>query len=152
MELFLTVGLSLHFCTCRFSCLAQGGVSPSSLLFLSCGPRRLLRGGGSGSSLRMRALQALCEVETFDCLRDSWVTGASLNIPRRNTCGTYMSGRHYAIGGFDGMGILASVECYDPRLKNWMEVAPLNTPRSSPMCCVQGKLQTHVHIHIYIYT
>ncbi|PHJ15581.1 kelch k13 propeller, partial [Cystoisospora suis] len=82
--------------------------------------------------------KALCEMEMFDCLRDTWMKGGALNIPRRNTCGTYMAGRHFAIGGFDGSDILASVESYDPRLKNWMELSSLNTPRSSPMCCVQG--------------
>ncbi|PFH37847.1 kelch repeat and K+ channel tetramerization domain containing protein [Besnoitia besnoiti] len=81
--------------------------------------------------------KALCETEIFDCLRDCWVTGAPLNVPRRNTGGVFMTGRHFAVGGFDGSDILASVECYDPRMRNWMEVAPLHTPRSSAMCCVQ---------------
>ncbi|CBZ52760.1 putative kelch motif domain-containing protein [Neospora caninum Liverpool] len=87
--------------------------------------------------------KALCETEVFDCLRDVWTTAAPLNIPRRNTCGTFMNNRHFAIGGFDGSDILSSVECYDPRMKNWMEVAALSTPRSSAMCCVQ---EDHLYV------
>nr|PIM05435.1 kelch repeat and K+ channel tetramerization domain-containing protein [Toxoplasma gondii COUG] len=87
--------------------------------------------------------KALCETEVFDALRDVWMTGAALNVPRRNTCGTFMGARHFAIGGFDGSDILSSVECYDPRMKNWMQVAPLTTPRSSAMCCVRDD-------HLYV--
>eukprot|EP00921_Rhytidocystis_pertsovi_P010744 GHVQ01017303.1.p1 GENE.GHVQ01017303.1~~GHVQ01017303.1.p1 ORF type:complete len:553 (+),score=99.76 GHVQ01017303.1:188-1846(+) len=79
--------------------------------------------------------KALCDMEVYDILRDCWSNGSSLNIPRRNLAGTACGQRLFAIGGFDGTNILSSVECYDPRMKNWMEVAGLSTPRSSAMCC-----------------
>ncbi|CEM14152.1 unnamed protein product [Vitrella brassicaformis CCMP3155] len=82
--------------------------------------------------------KALCETEVYDCLRDNWMLGPSLNVPRRNTCGAALGERLFAIGGFDGANILSSVESYDPRMKNWMEITPLTTPRSSALCSVQG--------------
>lgn len=36
----------------------------------------------------------------------------------------------YAVGGFDGVRRLSSVERYDPETDTWSEVAPLNRPRS----------------------
>jgi len=80
-------------------------------------------------------------LEVYDCLRDTWMTGAALNTPRRNCSAVQMDGRIFAIGGFDGAQILSSVEAYDPRMKSWMSVAEMNTPRSSAMVSVQdGKL------------
>lgn len=42
------------------------------------------------------------------------------------------------MGGFDGIEILKSVEAYDMRMKNWVKVASLNTPRSSAMLASQS--------------
>jgi len=85
--------------------------------------------------------KALCEMEIYDCLRDTWIVGASLSQPRRNCAGIAFDNRIFAIGGFDGTNIIASVEAYDARMKNWMAVAPLNTVRSSVMACAEsGKL------------
>ena len=36
----------------------------------------------------------------------------------------------YAVGGFDGVNRLASVECYHPEKDVWQYVAPMNTTRS----------------------
>ncbi|KAF8822826.1 kelch repeat and K+ channel tetramerization domain containing protein [Cardiosporidium cionae] len=83
--------------------------------------------------------KALCEMEVYDCLRDCWVTGPSLNIPRRNNCGSVLGERLFSIGGFDGLNMLASVETYDYRMKNWMEIPPMTTARSAAMCCVQDE-------------
>lgn len=82
--------------------------------------------------------KALCEVEIYDCLRDSWEAGASMRYPRRNCASCELDGRVYAIGGFDGTRIINSVEAYDNRLKSWMQMEPLPTPRSSAMACSQG--------------
>ena len=36
----------------------------------------------------------------------------------------------YAVGGFDGVNRLNSVECYHPENDEWRMVAPMNTTRS----------------------
>ena len=36
----------------------------------------------------------------------------------------------FAVGGFDGVNRLSSVECYDPERDEWRTVAPMNTMRS----------------------
>merc|ERR1719183_1858678 len=63
--------------------------------------------------------KALCEMEIYDCLRDTWIVGASLSQPRRNCAGIAFDNRIFAIGGFDGTNIIASVEAYDARMKKW---------------------------------
>ena len=39
-------------------------------------------------------------------------------------------GKLYALGGYDGNSYLNSVECYNPKSKEWTEVAPLRFSRS----------------------
>merc|ERR1719253_79757 len=85
--------------------------------------------------------KALCEMEVYDCLRDTWMLSSSLHLPRRNCTGCELDNRIFAIGGFDGTNIISAVEAYDARMKNWMIVAPLTTPRSSAMAsCEDGKI------------
>ena len=36
----------------------------------------------------------------------------------------------YAVGGFDGVNRLRSVECFDPETNEWRFVAPMNVTRS----------------------
>mmetsp|Transcript_54508 Transcript_54508/g.100853 ORF Transcript_54508/g.100853 Transcript_54508/m.100853 type:complete len:577 (-) Transcript_54508:72-1802(-) len=79
--------------------------------------------------------KALCELEVYDCLRDTWEQGASLTVPRRNCASCDCDDRIYAIGGFDGTKIISSVEVYDARMRGWMLLEPLPTPRSSAMAC-----------------
>ncbi len=74
-------------------------------------------------------------------MRDVWVEGPPLTIPRRNCAAATLNGKIYALGGFDGSSLLNYVEAYDPRMKSWMEVSPMLTPRSSASCTVHdGKL------------
>jgi actin-related protein len=94
--------------------------------------------GGASASSRLYVFggqnleyKALCETEIYDCLRDEWLLGPELNVARRNCAGASLEGRIYAVGGFDGTGLLNSVEAYDPRMKNWAELAPMSTARSS---------------------
>lgn len=61
--------------------------------------------------------KALCDVEVYDCLRDTWEQGAAMRHARRNCASAELEGRIYAIGGFDGTRIIDSVEAYDSRLK-----------------------------------
>lgn len=82
--------------------------------------------------------KALCETECFDCLRGDWLGSADMSTPRRNCASAMLDGRLYAIGGFDGMQILGSVEALDPRMKSWMPLEPLATPRSSAAASTLG--------------
>jgi len=82
--------------------------------------------------------KALCELEIYDCLRDTWEPGSSLSVPRRNCAAVEHDGRIYAIGGFDGTRIVGSVEAYDARMKGWMTLEGLSNPRSSASACTQG--------------
>jgi len=82
--------------------------------------------------------KALCETESYDCLRSTWMPGPSLNVPRRNCASAHLDGRIYAIGGFDGSNILNHVEAYDPRMKNWLPLQPMTTPRSAASATTHG--------------
>lgn len=82
--------------------------------------------------------KALCETECLDCLRGEWLSGSSLNVPRRNCASANLDGRIYALGGFDGSQILSHVEALDPRMKSWMPVEPMLTPRSSAAATIFG--------------
>ncbi|BAM38962.1 uncharacterized protein TOT_010000427 [Theileria orientalis strain Shintoku] len=82
--------------------------------------------------------KALCDVEMYDRLRDTWQAAAPLKHPRRNNAGMTLEERIFCVGGFDGMNILDSVETYDMRMKNWIPVAPLKVPRSSAMVTHQN--------------
>ena len=105
--------------------------------------------GGASLNARLFAFggqnleyKALCETEVYDCLRDEWLVGPELGVARRNCCGASLGdGRVFAVGGFDGSSILTSVEAYDPRMKNWMDIPPMAAGRSSATACeVGGKL------------
>ena len=53
-----------------------------------------------------------------------------------------LDGKLYAVGGYDGGGVLSSVERYDPALDAWEAVAPMATARSRHAVAVvlDGKL------------
>jgi len=82
--------------------------------------------------------KALCELEVYDCLRDVWESGPGLSVARRNCASIEHEGRIYAMGGFDGTKIVGSVEAYDSRMKGWMLLEPMPTPRSSSMACAKN--------------
>uniref|UniRef100_A0A0G4HRY7 Potassium channel tetramerisation-type BTB domain-containing protein n=1 Tax=Chromera velia CCMP2878 TaxID=1169474 RepID=A0A0G4HRY7_9ALVE len=86
--------------------------------------------------------RALYEGETYDALRDEWIAAPSLQVPRRN-CGSAVleegpDNRIFAVGGFDGHAISASVEARDFRIRKWMDVPPLPSPRSAAVCAPFG--------------
>lgn len=82
--------------------------------------------GGQNSEFR-----ATTTGESYDVLRGTWEKLAPLMIPRRNCAGIAAGDRLFCVGGFDGTSILSHVEAYDARMKNWMPLAHLTTPRSS---------------------
>jgi len=113
-----------------------------------CKPMSTERAYFGASTLRNRLFlfggqnldyKALCELEIYDCLLDTWVAGPSLSVPRRNCGSVELGGRMYSIGGFDGSKIINSVEAYDDRMRGWMQLEPLPAPRSSAMACAHNE-------------
>eukprot|EP01054_Gregarina_sp_Poly1_P000400 Gregarina_sp_Poly_1__399@NODE_109_length_14014_cov_141_998351_g96_i0_p4_GENE_NODE_109_length_14014_cov_141_998351_g96_i0NODE_109_length_14014_cov_141_998351_g96_i0_p4_ORF_typecomplete_len599_score97_13Kelch_1/PF01344_25/1_7e06Kelch_1/PF01344_25/5_8e08Kelch_1/PF01344_25/1_2e08Kelch_1/PF01344_25/3_6e05Kelch_1/PF01344_25/3_7e06Kelch_1/PF01344_25/4_1e05Kelch_6/PF13964_6/0_0045Kelch_6/PF13964_6/0_0085Kelch_6/PF13964_6/1e05Kelch_6/PF13964_6/0_011Kelch_6/PF13964_6/0_098Kelch_6/PF13964_6/0_00042Kelch_4/ len=83
--------------------------------------------------------KALCDVEVYDALLDTWIPGPGLLYPRKSTTGAVLSDRFYVAGGFDGASILGTVEFLDHRTRNWIEAAPMKTPRSSAILVAKGE-------------
>lgn len=54
-----------------------------------------------------------------------------------------LNGFIYAMGGFDGVNRLSSVERYDPQTNQWTLITSMNTERSDACACV-------LHNKIYI--
>ena len=66
----------------------------------------------------------------FDPDTDEW-TQVEAMATRRIGVGVAVVNRlMYAVGGFDGVNRLRSVECYYPENNEWRYVAPMNTTRS----------------------
>ena len=49
---------------------------------------------------------------------------------RSDFAATTFNERVYAIGGFNGAAVLASVECYDPATNEWRHLTNMVTQRS----------------------
>lgn len=62
---------------------------------------------------------------------DKWIQIDSLSTGRWRHKMAVHSGKVYALGGFDGVDRLASVEAYDPFHNRWMQVTPLTEGVSS---------------------
>ena len=115
------------------------GIRPMNTARVYCGVGSGMHGGKifafGGQNLEYAAL---AETEIYDPMRDIWLEGGALQTPRRNCCGLggLGDGRIFAIGGFDGENIIGSVEALDLRIKNWIELPPLITPRSSASAAI----------------
>ena len=57
----------------------------------------------------------------------------------------------FAVGGFDGVNRLSSVECYDPERDEWRTVAPMNTMRSGAGLSVCLSVSVRSSIHPFAY-
>ncbi|XP_074072989.1 kelch-like protein 35 [Macrotis lagotis] len=74
----------------------------------------------------------------FQFQLQTWVRAASLNEGRWRHKMAVLQGRLYAVGGFDGVCRLGSVECYDPFSNTWTPITPLLEAVSSAAvvpCC-----------------
>jgi kelch-like protein 2/3 len=72
---------------------------------------------------------------------------------RRGTLGVgILNDKVYAVGGFDGMTGLVSVECWSMKPnESWTMVAPLSTRRSSVgIAVVNNYLYASINTHIVI--
>lgn len=82
--------------------------------------------GGFNGQSRVRS------VDVYNIQTKEWSVGPEM-ICRRGTLGIgLLNEKIYAVGGFDGVSGLISVECWNFKSnKGWTMVAPLNTRRSS---------------------
>jgi N-acetylneuraminic acid mutarotase len=67
----------------------------------------------------------LKSVEVYNPLTDHWDYVASLNIPRRALTAVTLPDGIYAIGGYDGINYLNSVEKFDEMKNKWTLIAPM---------------------------
>jgi len=52
-----------------------------------------------------------------------------MNHPRRYVAAAPLGGLLYAVGGYDGISVLDSVEVYDPKLDQWKRVESMSNAR-----------------------
>lgn len=68
-------------------------------------------------------------MECYDVATKEWKFVASMNHPRRYVAAAALGGLLYAIGGYDGISVLDSVEAYDPKLDQWKRVESMSNAR-----------------------
>lgn len=68
-------------------------------------------------------------VEIFNPTRNCWLPAASMCTLRSRVGVCVLSGKMYAIGGYNGVERLDTVEVFDPEKECWKLVAPLTCPR-----------------------
>jgi len=80
----------------------------------------------------------LTAVEAFDPATGRWTSKAPLPTPREAFAVSVVSGKLYAIGGYDTT-FLNDVEAYDPITDTWTKRAPMPTARANlAACAVNG--------------
>ena len=52
-----------------------------------------------------------------------------MNHARRYVAAAALGGLLYAVGGYDGISVLDSVEAYDPKLDQWKQVESMSNAR-----------------------
>ena len=67
-------------------------------------------------------------------------------MPHKFTCASLCAGLLYAIGGFDGVSPLKSMESYDPTTNRWASLPDMATKRFGlGACAVDGK---YLHVEL----
>lgn len=61
----------------------------------------------------------------FDPEKKQWTYIASMNVMRSRVALVANGGKLYAIGGYDGVTNLSTVEVYDPEKNEWSFVAAM---------------------------
>lgn len=68
-------------------------------------------------------------VERYDLNTDSWMLLARLSSARDAIGSCVLGDRIVAVGGYDGVQYLCTVELYDPETNTWRKLSPLNAGR-----------------------
>ena len=72
---------------------------------------------------------SLSTVEVYDPIVGRWQMAESMSMLRSRVGVVVMKKKLYAIGGYDGIDRLATVEVFDPASKCWSKVCPMNCKR-----------------------
>lgn len=72
-----------------------------------------------------------------------WYEGEPMPTARAGLAVVALRGRIYAIGGFDGVNWLGTVEAYDPAADTWETRSPMPTPRDAMAAVAFGG---HIHV------
>lgn len=65
--------------------------------------------------------EVVASMERLDVEAGIWEEMPSMSIPRNAHALVALEGRLYAIGGFDGLDVLDTYECFDPLLQQWSQ-------------------------------
>jgi len=85
--------------------------------------------------------QHVATVEEFDPPTNTWTTKAPMSTPRVDFGLVAIGGKIYAVGGSNGVGVLASVEEYDVAANTWTARAPLPIGRNDlGVAVVNGRI------------
>ncbi|XP_041460207.1 kelch-like protein 18 [Lytechinus variegatus] len=78
-----------------------------------------------------RSGESLNAVEVYEPVNETWSVTKQMTTRRSRVGVTVLSGRLYAVGGYDGHSRLNTVEVFDPISNEWWDVAPMNHRRSA---------------------
>lgn len=68
-------------------------------------------------------------VEAMDPLSGQWTLAEAMSMLRSRVGVAVLKNRLYAIGGYNGLERLATVEVFDPSSKTWSQVAQMHCTR-----------------------
>ena len=68
-------------------------------------------------------------MECYNLATGEWKFVAPMNHPRRYVAAATLGGLLYAVGGYDGISVLDSVEVYNPKLDQWRRVESMANAR-----------------------
>ena len=68
-------------------------------------------------------------IEKYELRKDSWSQVANMNGRRLQFGIGVIDGLLFVVGGRDGLKTLNSVECFDPKKKQWTMMTPMGTHR-----------------------
>jgi kelch-like protein 1/4/5 len=68
-------------------------------------------------------------IEKYDLRKDSWSQVANMNGRRLQFGIAVIDGCLFVVGGRDGLKTMNTVECFDPKKKQWTSMTPMGTHR-----------------------
>ncbi|XP_071496288.1 kelch-like protein 18 [Diadema antillarum] len=78
-----------------------------------------------------RSGESLHAVEVYEPTNETWKVSKPMTTRRSRVGVAVLSGRLYAVGGYDGHIRLNTVEVFDPHSNEWWDMAPMNHRRSA---------------------
>ena len=100
--------------------------------------------------------ESLNAVEVYEPVTEKWSITKPMTTRRSRVGVTVLSGRLYAVGGYDGQSRLNTVEVFDPSSYEWWDVAPMNHRRRyiyMTMCsqtCIERPPVCTDHLFVFL--